>query len=183
MLFKVQVESIRCLTGSPVLKLEESVMNAQSLWDASAHIPTAFRQDHDDFRAELSRATMESGPVGKAALRVARYCLPHFEMEERIVFPAFAALRDLAADNVRPEMAGLLPLISRFDVQHVGLTGQHESIVTAVEKLLQAAHKENNREIADFAYHLRSHENLENQVIYPMVRLIGNHVREKLKLH
>jgi hypothetical protein len=142
--------------------------------------PDALRLDHDEIRAELARATLEPGSIGTAAMRVARCCLPHFEHEEKAVFPALDLLHDLSLGNVRPEMADVLPLISEFSARHDALGDQHQSIISAVEALLQAANKEKNREIADFAYNLRLHERIEDEVIYPTVMLIGNYVRERL---
>jgi hypothetical protein len=53
-------------------------------------------------------------------------------------------------------------------------------IASAIEDLLQAAHKEKNREVAEFAYNLRVHERIEDEVIYPTVVLIGRYLQEKL---
>ena len=52
--------------------------------------------------------------------------------------------------------------------------------MAAIEDLLQAAHKEKNREFAEFAYTMRVHEKTEDEVIYPTVILIGKYLQEKL---
>lgn len=145
-----------------------------------SRIPQSLRLGHDEVRAELVRATSMPGRIGEAAGRVAGLCLPHFAREEETVFPAFALLHDLAAGTVRPEMAGVLPRISAFSTWHDSLIDEHQSIAAAVHTLLLAAHKENNREIAEFAYCLRVHERLEDEVIYPTVLLIGKFVQERL---
>ena len=51
--------------------------------------------------------------------------------------------------------------------------------MSAIEDLLQAAYKEKNREIAEFAYNMRIHERVEDEVIYPTVVLIGTYLQEK----
>jgi hypothetical protein len=155
-------------------------MDAHSLGNETFHIPESLRLGHDEFRAELVRATLETGAVGEAAKRVARLCLPHFEAEEKAVFPVFGLLHDLAFGDVRPEMAAILPLISRFSAWHDTLGHHHENIVSAVGELLEAAHKEENREMADFAYNLRVQERIADEVIYPTVLLIGNYIKERL---
>jgi len=155
-------------------------MDSQFPGDGKFHIPEALRLGHDEIRAELVRASIEPGPIGGAAKRLARLCLPHFEQEEKAVFPVFGLLKDLARGDVRPEMGAMLPLISRFSAWYDTLDNHHQSIVSAVGELLDAAHKEENREIADFAYNLRVHERIEDEVIYPTVMLIGNYVRERL---
>lgn len=143
-------------------------------------IPEALRLGHDEVRAELVRATAVPGPVGEAALRVADLCLPHMEREEESVFPIFGLLHDLAEGEVRPEMADVLPVISAFSDRREALGDEHHSMASAVHGLLLAAYKEDDREIIEFAYNLRMHERLEEQVIFPTVLLIRNYLQERL---
>jgi hypothetical protein len=142
--------------------------------------PDALRLGHDEVRAELVRATTTPGRIGQAAERLADLCLPHFEREEELVFPVFGLLRELALGEVRPEMAEVLPLVSAFRAWHDSLGKQHGSIASAIHELLLAAHKESHREFAEFAYNLRVHERMEDEVIFPMVPLIGKYVKERL---
>jgi len=143
-------------------------------------IPEALMLDHDEARAVLACATAEPGPIGKAAMRVSRLCLPHFEQEERIVFPVFGLLQDLAVDDVRPEMADVLPLIYEY---HVGRARRaHRSIDAAIEELLQTARAEECPQFAEFARKLQIHERVEDEVVYPVVTLIGRYLRAGLKM-
>jgi hypothetical protein len=155
-------------------------MDSKFQWQGIFRIPQALRVGHDEARAELVRATSMPGRIGEAAGRVAGLCLPHFEREEETVFPVFGVLRELASGKVRPEMAEVLPLVSAFSAWHDGLGNQHRAIGSAIHALLLAAHKENNLEFAEFAYCLRIHEKLEDEVIYPMVPVIGRYVQESL---
>jgi hypothetical protein len=155
-------------------------MNSKFQSQGMFRIPDALKFGHDDVRAELVRATSMPGRIGDAAERVAGLCLPHFAREEEMMFPVFGLLRELASGEVRPEMAEVLPLVSAFSAWHDALDAQHQAIAAAVHAMLLAAHKEDNREVAEFAYCLRIHERLEDEVIYPMVPLIGKYVQEKL---
>lgn len=157
-------------------------MNSKFQSQGIFRIPDALRLGHDEVRAELVRATSTPGRIGDAAERVAGLCLPHFEREEELVFPVFGLLRELASGEVRPEMAEILPLVSAFSAWHDALDAQHQAIASAIHALLLAAHKENNREFAEFAYCMRVHERLEDEVIYPMVPLIGKYVQQKLEI-
>ena len=143
-------------------------------------IPDALKIGHDELRAELVRASTMHGPIGEAAGRVARICLPHFEREEETMFPVFGLLHDLSLGNVRPEMASILPLVAAFSDWRNSLDDEHLTIAPAIHGLLLAAHKEDNREIVEFTYALRMHERLEVDVIFPTVLLIGNYVQERL---
>jgi hypothetical protein len=149
-------------------------------WNGKLSVPKALLRGHDEARAELVRATMEGGRIAKAGKRVAQLCLPHFEHEEKAVFPVLALLPDLERGNVRPEMMEMMPMISDFRAKRDALNAHHQSIASAIEELLQAAHAEKNREFAEFAYTLRVHEMIEDEVIYPAVVLIGNYLQEKL---
>jgi hypothetical protein len=148
-------------------------------WNGKLHAPDALLRVHDEARAELVRAIMEGGRIAKAAKRVAQLCLPHFEHEERSVFPVLALLPYLERGNLRPEMMDVMPLISDFRAKHDTLNDHHQSILAAIEDLLQAAHMEKNREFAEFAYNMRIHERVEDEVIYPTVVLIGTYLQEK----
>jgi hypothetical protein len=150
------------------------------MWNGKLNVPKALLRGHDEARAELVRATMEGGRIAKAGKRVAELCLPHFEHEEKGVFPVLALLPYLEQGNLRPEMLDVMPLIHNFRAKHDAINDHHQLIVSAIEDLLQAAHKERNREVAEFAYNLRVHERIEDEVIYPTVVLIGKYLQEKL---
>ena len=143
-------------------------------------VPEALRRSHDEARAQLVWANMERYPIAVAAKRVAKLCLPHFEYEEKTVFPVLALLPYLQRGEVQPEMIDVLPLISDFTAKHDALDHHHQSIRSAIEELLETARKEKNRLFAEFANNLRVHERVEDQVIYPTVVLIGRYLQEKL---
>jgi hemerythrin superfamily protein len=149
-------------------------------WNGKLTVPKALQRGHDEARAELVRASMEGGRIAKAGKRVADLCLPHFEHEEKTVFPVLALLPYLEQGTLRPEMKEVMPMIFAFRAKHDALEQHHQLIVSAIEDLLQAAHAEKNREMAEFAYNMRAHERIEDEVIYPTVVLIGKYLQEKL---
>jgi hypothetical protein len=149
-------------------------------WNGTLTVPKALLRGHDEARAEFVRTSMEGGRIAKAGKRVAELCLPHFEHEEKGVFPVLALLPYVEQGNLRPEMMDVMPLIHRFRAKHDEIDDHHQLIVSAIEDLLQAAYKEKNREIAEFACSLRIHERIEDEVIYPTVILIGKYLQEKL---
>ena len=80
-------------------------------------------------------------------------------------------------------MVEMLPMIAEFSARHDALGNQHQSILSEVRALLQDANREKNREFAEFAYNLRVHERIEDEVTYPTVLLIGKYLRQNLVLH
>jgi len=149
-------------------------------WKGKLIAPGALRLGHGEARAQLVRATIASGRVPRAAKRVADLCLPHFEHEEKAVFPILGLLPYLERGELRPEMMDVVPLVADFREKHETLNAHHHLILAAIEELLQAAHREKNREFAEFAYNMRVHERIEDEVIYPSVILIGNYLQEHL---
>ena len=149
-------------------------------WNGKLNVPKALLRGHDEARSELARATMEGGRIAKAGKRVAELCLPHFEHEEKGVFPVLALLPYLEQGNLRPEMLDVMPLIHNYRVKHDAINDHHQLIVAAIEDLLAAAKKERNRDVVEFAHNLRAHERIEDEVIYPTVVLIGKYLQEKL---
>lgn len=153
-------------------------MSSAFKWIGNLNICKVLLRDHDEARAEIVQARMEGGRIADAAERVARLCLPHFEEEEKRVFPVLALLPDLKRGNLRPEMMDVLPLISDFKERHEALHDHHRSITSAIEALLEAANTEKNGDCIELAYRLRIHEWIEDEAIYPKVVLIGNYLQE-----
>jgi hypothetical protein len=149
-------------------------------WNGELNVPNALLRGHDEARTVFVRATMEGGRIAKAARRVAQLCLSHFEHEENSVFPVLALLPYLQQGNLRPEMMTVMPLIAAFRAKHAAVDDHHQLIVSAIEALQQAAHKEKSREFAQLAYNLKVHERIEDEVIFPTVVLIGKYLQEKL---
>ncbi len=159
------------MTKNPVFRLEVRLTTPKSL-----------QLSHDEACAELVCAATEGGPIEIAAERLAQLCLPHFEREEKFVFPILSLLPELTRGNLRPEMAEVLPLVSEFMAMQAALDKQHQSIQAAIDALLLACHREKNTKFAEFAFSLRVHERMEDEIIYPAVLLIGNFLRERLTM-
>jgi hemerythrin superfamily protein len=148
-------------------------------WNGKLNVPKALQLDHDEARAEFVRARSEGGRIAEAGKRVAQLCLPHFEQEEERVFPVLALLPYLASNNLQPEMMDVMPLISELRAKHDAIVDHHQAILAAIDELLHAAYQQKNREFAEFAHNLRNHEDIEAEVIYPTIILIGNYLQEK----
>ncbi len=151
------------------------------LADVGIDIPAALTQDHDHVREELSRLADVPGRVGQAAKALARVCLPHFDLEEKFVFPAFIVLHHLAlGGDARPEMVGVLPVIEHFCEGRGLLRKQHQSVRTALAALREAAAGDGSGRVRDLARMLANHEEFEDKVIWPTGLLISRHSRRKL---
>jgi hypothetical protein len=166
--------------------LEQGKAPGMSPWQqqiGKLDVPASLRQSHDEIRAGLVRATTEPGRIGDAAMQLAKLCLPHFEHEEKCVFPVLGLLPCITTGEVGNDMAAsVLPLIVRYCDRHEIYRKQHESIACAVDALLQAAHRESNREIAEVAYFLKVHEKLEDDLVHPAILMIGKYLGQDFRI-
>jgi hypothetical protein len=137
----------------------------------------ALKQDHDELRAELAKATMEFGELGEVAKQVAKLCLPHFEIEEQVVFPLFSIVGDVTDGNVLAGIDAIHDLVNRFNEQREDLGKQHHAMIRAIESLWQIACEEGNEAVISLVHDLKSHEAMEEEVLYPAVLLIIKYAR------
>ena len=151
-------------------------------WNTRYGAPKALKLAHDELRAELVRAAMEPGRVGIAARQAARLYLPHYEHEEMDFFPALGLLPELAAGRVRTDMVAVIPLVRRFASWHEAFEQERISMLEAIGALQQAAIDEDNHRTADLAYNMTIHECIDEEVLFPMILLIGDYVSQRLSL-
>jgi hypothetical protein len=130
----------------------------------------------------LRNATKEPGEIGDAAKAVAKLMHPHFIKEEEYALPPLGLLRDLAQGKVSPDMKEVLGLTNRLKAELGQMLEEHKSIVAALEVLSIAAKKANKVEYVEFAKALTLHAQTEEEVSYPTAILIGEYIREKLRL-
>lgn len=145
-------------------------------------IPHPLKTEHEALHEMLRKATKEPGELGDAAKAVATLMHPHFLKEETYALPPLGLLRDLAEGKVTPDMKEVLGLTDRLKADLGQMLAEHKSIVAALENLSVAANKAGKTEYTDFAKALMLHAQTEEEVSYPTAILIGEYVREKLRL-
>ena len=145
-------------------------------------IPRPLKVEHEKLHDILRKATKEAGELGDAAKGVAKLMHPHFLKEEQYALPPLGLLRDLAQGKVTPDMKGVLELTDKLKADLSQMLEEHKSIVAALGKLSAVAKKGNKMEYAEFADALMLHAQTEEEISYPTAILIGEYVREKLRL-
>jgi hypothetical protein len=144
-------------------------------------IPYPLKLEHEELHNMLRNATNEPGEIGDAAKAVAMLMHPHFIKEEKYALPSLGLLRNLAQGKVIPDMKEILGLTDRLKPDLSQMLEEYKSIVAALEKLSAAAKKE-KVEYVEFAKALMLHAQTEEEVSYPTAILIGEYIREKLRL-
>lgn len=145
-------------------------------------IPHALKVEHEELHATLHKATQETGALGAAATAVAALLQPHFIKEEEYALPPLGLLPDLAQGRVTPEMKEVLKLTDKLKAELGQMLEEHKAIVIALDELIVVAQKTGKPEYVKFAETLKLHAQTEEEVSYPTAILIGEYVREKLRV-
>ena len=143
-------------------------------------IPDPLKAEHGELHAELIAAIDLGGAVGAAAKAVAELLHPHFMKEEAYALPPLGLLALLAKGEVRPEMAEVLAMTDKLRSELPNMLAEHARIVEALGSLADAAEREGNRQVAQFAEKLKLHAQTEEQVLYPAAIILGDYLRLKL---
>jgi hypothetical protein len=143
-------------------------------------IPDPLKAEHEELHAELVAAIESGGAVGDAAKAVADLLHPHFVKEEAFALPPLGLLGLLAKGEVRPEMAEVLAMTDKLRSEFPNMVAEHARIVEALGRLADAAVREGNQQVAQFAEKLKLHAQTEEQVLYPAAIVLGDYVRLKL---
>jgi hypothetical protein len=143
-------------------------------------IPKPLKAEHDELHDELRRATKAGGRTGEAANAVAKLMHPHFVKEEEYALPPLGLLTVLAQGRFEPGMAEVLVMTDKLKAELPAMLGEHQQIVAALAKLVEAAKAENKSDVVRFAEKLMLHAQTEEQVSYPTAILIGEFIKLKL---
>jgi hypothetical protein len=143
-------------------------------------LPPGLKAEHQGIHEELVRATKAGGKTAEAAKEVAKVLFPHVLLEEEFAIPPLSLLPRLARGELAPDMARVLQQTDLLKAELPRMLDEHELIVAALQKLLQAASAEQQTGYARFAQKLILHAQMEEEVLYPASILVGEYLRLKL---
>ncbi len=147
---------------------------------ARSELPHVLRVEHEELHEEMLQATKLGGETGAAAREVVKVLFPHVLLEEEFGIPPLAILPRLARGEISPDMARVIPLAEMLKIQLTRMLDEHKLIVVALQKLLQAAQKEQQPSYARFAQKMIHHAQIEEEVLYPASIVVGEYVKWKL---
>lgn len=143
-------------------------------------IPHAMKVEHEELHADLTKAIQSRGETGAAAQEVAEALHAHFESEEKYALPPLGLLPALAAGKIVPEMAQVFQMTDTLKAELPRMLEEHQAIVAALKKMIEAAKQEKRMEHVTFAEKLMLHAQNEEEVSYPTAILIGEYLKLKL---
>jgi hypothetical protein len=155
-------------------------MKPQTKGSIALRIPESMKAEHAELHEELYAATQVPGPVGEAAQRVADVLHEHFEKEEAFALPPLGLLPGLARGEFGPELRQALPLTERLKADLPEMLAEHQGIVAALDRLVEAAEGAGEPQAVRFAEKLKLHAQTEEQVSYPTAILIGEYIKRTL---
>ena len=143
-------------------------------------VPHAMKVEHDELHADLTKAIQSGGKTGAAAKEVAEALHAHFESEEKYALPPLGLLPALADGRITPEMAQVFKMTDMLKAELPRMLDEHQAIIAALKKMIEAAKQEKKMEHITFAEKLMLHAQNEEEVSYPTAILIGEYLKLKL---
>lgn len=143
--------------------------------------PESVKLEHDELHEALVRATQAGGETGEAAKEVARLLHPHFEKEEEYALPPLSLLPQVSKGQITPQMREVIPLTDKLKADLPEMLQEHQTIVVALNRLSDAARRENKPEVSRFAEALKLHAMTEEEILYPSAILVGEYLKLRLR--
>lgn len=144
-------------------------------------IPKPLKLEHKELHGELVEAIKASGPIGKAAEKVAKILHPHFVKEEEYALPPIGLLKILAKGKVSKDMEEVLVMTDKLKKDLPNMLKEHMAVVAVLKTLVVAAKKEKRPDVVHFAKKLMLHAKTEEEVLYPAAILIGEYLKLQKK--
>ncbi len=143
-------------------------------------IPEPLRLREEAICGALRRAARTGGETAEAAELLESILLPHLTKERVDVLEPLGLLAPLAAGEVRPEMADVLPQIKQLASDRRELRVEHAAILSAIKRLVAAARQEGKSQEARFAERLLFRAWLAESIFSPLAILIGKYLQLRL---
>jgi hypothetical protein len=147
---------------------------------AIAELPHVLQIEHQNLHEEMLAAARLGGETGAAAKDVVKVLFPHMLLEEEFGIPPLSVLPRLARGEITPDMARVIPKAEMLKIQLDRMLDEHKLIVEALQRLLQAAAREQHTGYAQLAQKLILHAQLEEEVLYPASIVVGEYLKLKL---
>jgi hypothetical protein len=162
-------------TGARTPRLGPQARSALS--ERTYPVPMSLVTEHALIISELNSAASLPGQTGVAGRRVLTLVIPHFKDEQRRVHPLLYVLPMIAAHQVDPGMADLVPIAARLRGDLDEIRRAHVAIDTALDDLYAAAWREKHQECAFLATRIRRHNQLEEEISYPAALVVGEELQ------
>ena len=142
-------------------------------------VPSIILEDHHYFLDKLEQVTAYQDSTGYAARKLFEVMEYHFREEEEYVFPPLGILPLLAKGNFPEDSKEIILLTEKFRENSAVMLAEHQMITHLLGEMMLAAEKENHQELIGFDEELQKHAALEEELLFPMVLVIGEYLKQK----
>ena len=145
----------------------------------SLRMPESLRTRHEAFHAEFVKATKVTGKVGEAARAMEKLATAHFAKAKDAFAPLSLLPRLVDGKLTAEEMAEALELAEKLKDGLPQIRRDHAALVAGLKTLSEAAREEGKAVYARFGERLTLHIREEEEVLYPAVLLVGEHLKSR----
>jgi hypothetical protein len=143
-------------------------------------IPQAIRLEHVEVLARLTAFARRRGPVGVESRKLLELMKVHFRREEDFIMPPLTLLHALSRGQVTPDMKWAITMADRVKAEREQIFEEHTRITEGQSRLLAAAERAHDTEVADFARGAAADALADMELMEPMNVVIGDYLRSKL---
>ncbi|MEP6262549.1 MAG: hemerythrin domain-containing protein [Gillisia sp.] len=141
--------------------------------------PAVILQEHHYFLEKLEQATFYGDSTGYYARELYEVMEFHFKEEEDYVLPPLGILPIIAGGEF-PKNAGEIILLTEKSARNSAvILAEHQMITHFLGQMMLAAVREGHEELSGFDEALHKHSALEEEVLFPMVVVIGDYLKLK----
>jgi hypothetical protein len=151
----------------------------ESLRAAGLETPRSLKFEHEVLVDRLTQLANRGGAAGDVATRALPVVNAHFAKEAEFIFPTLGLLPEIAAGRITPEMKAAILMADRTKAAEKEVRSEHMQLTSLMNELIEAANKENDRDIVDFATSVAVHSLNEMEVLLPAAIVIGDYLRTK----
>lgn len=149
------------------------------IFSVKPETPSVILADHKYFLNKLEQVTSFTDSTGMAAKKLYEVMEYHFKAEEEYVLPPLGILPGLAKGQFPKDAEKIILLTDKFRKNENIMLAEHQMISHYAKILMRAAKKEGHQELLGFDVELEKHAALEEEILFPMVLVMGEYLRKQ----
>ena len=140
-------------------------------------VPSSIRDKHADLLRQIVSLSTLPDSTGRVAQKLREIIEYHFREEEEYVFPPLALLPSVSRGNIPKDLAAVTKMRDQYRDNNNKLLAEHQMISVYLKELISAATREQHPEAILFEKYLRAHATEEEEILFPAVMLLHEHLR------
>ena len=141
--------------------------------------PSVILKDHHYFLDKLEPVTFYRDSTGYFAGELYEVMKYHFKEEEDYVLPPLGILPMLARGEFPENAKEIILLTEKFREKYAVMLAEHQMIAHFLGEMMRASKREDHEELTGFDKALHKHAALEEEILFPMVLVIGDYLKLK----